>query len=97
MIKVLFESGLLKVGDKVYLKPAIEQGHERNLAMAEIVNERQNRLERVDDANLYSFSKLRKILTEELELSEVKPNWGFTVKHDWITEDGKELAELKNE
>ena len=45
----------------------------------------------------YSFSKLRKILTEELELSDVNLNWGFTVKHDWITEDGKELAELKNE
>ena len=45
----------------------------------------------------YSFSKLRKVLTEELQLVDVKPNWGFIVKHDWIREDGKELAELKNE
>ena len=45
----------------------------------------------------YSFSKIRKILTEELELIDVRPYWEFTVKHDWITEEGKELAELKNE
>ena len=85
------------VCDNVYLKLAIEQGYEWNFAMVEIVNDRQNCFKRVDYSNLYSFRNLRMVLTEELELVDVKPNWGFTVKHDWITEDERELAELKNE
>jgi hypothetical protein len=97
IIKQLFELNRLKIGDKVILKPAIEQGHSRELATAKIVNTRQNCLERNGEDKLYSFSKLRKILTKELELEDVKANWGFTIKHDWTTEEGKELIELLNE
>ena len=97
IIKQLFELNRLKVGDKVVLKPAIEQGHSRELATAEIMTIKQNCLKRNGEEKLYSFSKLRKILTDELELEDVKANWGFTIKHDWTTEDGKELIELLNE
>lgn len=97
IIKQLFELNRLKVGDKVILKPAIEQGHSRKLATAEIMTIKQNCLRRNGEEKLYSFSKLRKILTDELELEDVKANWGFTIKHDWTTEDGKELIELLNE
>lgn len=97
IIKQLFELNRLKVGDKVTLKPAIDQGHSSDLATAEIMNTRQNCLKKIGEDKLYSFSKLRKILTQELELEDVKPNWGFSLKHDWVNEDGKELNELLNE
>ncbi len=97
IIKQLFESNLLNVGQKVVLKPAIEQGHEKDLVTAEIVNDRQTCLKRSGDDKLYSFSKLRKILADELDLEDIRPNFGFSLKHDWTTEDGKELIELIDE
>lgn len=97
IIKQLFELDKLKIGDKVILKPAIDQGHPRDQATAEIVNERQTCLKRPGEEKLYSFSKLRKTITEELELEDVKPNWGFSLKHDWTNSEGKDLVELLNE
>ena len=97
IIKHLFESEKLHVGQKIILKPAIEQGHESKKVTATIVNNRQNCLRREGDTKMYSFSKLRKIWTEELDLRDVKPNWGFSLKHDWISEENKELADLANE
>lgn len=90
----LFESGKLQIGDKLILKPAKEQGHDIGKVTAEIVNNKQSCLKRSNDDTLYSLSKLRKVLTNELNLRDVKPGWGFALKHDWITEDGKDLAEL---
>lgn len=95
IITKLFDAGLLKIGQKVILKPAIEQGHNRELATATIVRNGQNCLQRTNDKETYSFSRLRSILTSELALKEVRPEWGFTLKHDWITEDNKELSELE--
>ncbi len=46
---------------------------------------------------MYSFSKLRRILTDELELEDVKKFWGFGVRYDWITESGKNLSDLLEE
>lgn len=97
IIQQLFDLDLLQIGNKVFLQPAIKQGHSKELTMAEIVNTKQKCLKRNGEEKLYSFSKLRKILTAELELEDVKANWGFTLKHDWVTEDGKELIELLND
>ncbi len=97
IITQLFELNLLRIGQKVILKPAIDQGYDKELATAEIVNDRQTCLKRKDDDSLYSFSKLRKILTEELELKNVRLNWGLSLKQDWTTEDGIKLIDFLNE
>ena len=93
IFKLLFAAGKLKIGQNVLLKPAIEQGHEE-FAMATIKSTRQNCLKWKKHEKLYSFSKLRKVMTEELNLINVKPNWGFSLKHDWTDESGKELNDL---
>lgn len=33
----------------------------------------------------------------ELGLTNVRANWGFGVRYEWITEDGKSLGDLNNE
>lgn len=97
IIKRLFEDGKLKVGDKVILKPAVEQGISKDLVTAEIMNKRQSCLQRNEDSRLYSFSRLRTVLTEELNLENVRPDWGFSLKKDWMSEAGKSLEELLHE
>lgn len=97
IIASLFEQDKLQVGQKVYLKPAIDQGHRKDNVCAEIVSKNQNCLKRKDKEELYSFSKLRRILTDELELKDVKKFWGFGVRYDWITESGKNLSDLLEE
>ncbi len=96
IFKHLFESDKLHIGQKVILKPAIEQGHPIEKATATIINTGQNCLKREGDNKLYSFSKLRTIWTDELNLQDVKPNWGFSLKHDWIDENKRELAALED-
>lgn len=82
IISQLFELGKLKIGDKLILKPAKEQGHDIAKVTAEIVNTKQSCLKRNNDETLYSLSKLRKVLTNELNLRDVRPGWGFAIKHD---------------
>jgi len=97
IIASLFEQNKLQVGQKVYLKPAIDQGHKKDDVCAEIVSKGQNCLRRKDNEELYSFSKLRRILTDELKLEDVNKFWGFGVRHDWITQGGKNLSDLLEE
>jgi hypothetical protein len=94
IITTLFELGKLKIGQKVYFKPAIDQGHSKDKACATIVNTNQACLERKDDATLYTFSGLRFNLTEELGLKDVQKYWGFGVRYDWTDENGRTLSEL---
>lgn len=94
IITTLFELGKLKVGQEVYLKPAIDQGHPKDKACATIVNTNQACLERKGDSNLYTFSRLRFDLTDEFGLKDVQKNWGFGVRYDWVDENGKTLSEL---
>ena len=95
IISKLFETNKLRIGQKVVLKPAIAQGIEKDFVTATIVRLGKNCLQREGDKKIYSFSKLRAILTRELNLTDVKPEWGFTLRNDWTTEDGKTLAELE--
>lgn len=96
--KVLFDTQKLKIGDKVYFKPAIDGGCDKNNPQisAEIVNLGSNCLRRQNENTTYSFSKLRKIITKELDL-DIKANWGFGVRYDWVTADGVNLSDLLNE
>jgi len=94
IISKLFESSKLKVGDKVILKPAIEQGIDKQLVTAEIFRIGRKCLILNDSSKTHSFSSLRAYLTEKYDLKNVKPEWGFTLKNDWIIEDGRTLEEL---
>jgi hypothetical protein len=97
IITSLFDLGKLKKGDLVFLLPAIEQKQDRINSCAEIVNLNQNCLKRKNDDRLYSFSRLRKIIVSELQLENVRENWGFSIKYDWIVEDGRNLSQLLKE
>jgi hypothetical protein len=97
VIVTLFESGKLKVGQKVYLKPAIDKGHSKDKVSATIVNTNQKCLQRGGDDNLYTFNGLRFIITEELGLKNVQKYWEFGVRYDWVIENMKSLSELLDE
>jgi Predicted nuclease of the RecB family len=97
IIATLFELGKLKVGQKVYLKPAIDKGHSKDKVSATIVNTKQKCLQRGGDDNLYTFNGLRFILTEELGLKNVQKYWEFGVRYDWVVENMKNLSELLDE
>jgi hypothetical protein len=90
----IFELGKLKTGQKVYLKPAIDQGHPKERVCATIVNTNQACLEREGNDTLFTFSGLRRILTEELGLKDVRKYWGFGVRYGWVDENMTNLSEL---
>jgi hypothetical protein len=94
IITTLFDSGKLKVGQKVYLKPGIDKGHSKDKVCATIVNTNQKCLQRDGDDNLYTFNGLRFILIEELGLKKVRKYWEFGVSYDWVDENMKNLSEL---
>jgi hypothetical protein len=97
IIATLFESGKLNVGQKVYLKPAIDKGHSKDKVSATIVNTNQKCLQRGGDDNLYTFNGLRFILTKELGLKNVQKYWEFGVRYDWVVENMKNLSQLLDE
>jgi hypothetical protein len=97
IIATLFESGKLNVGEKVYLKPAIDKGHSKDKVGATIVNTNQKCLQRGGDDNLYTFNGLRFILTKELGLKNVQKYWEFGVRYDWVVENMKNLSQLLDE
>jgi hypothetical protein len=90
----LFDSNKLLIGQKVILKPGVEQGIDKHLVTAEIVQLRTKCLKIKGSAQTYSLSGLRSYLTKKYNLKDVKPNWGFSLKDDWIVENGQTLAEL---
>lgn len=96
--KVLFDTQKLKIGDKVFFNPALDNGYDKDNPQisAEIVNLGGNCLRRENENITYSFSKLRKIITEELNL-DVKTNWGFGVRYDWVTANNTNLSDLLDE
>lgn len=96
IITKLFNSNKLAIGQKVILKPAVEQGIDKELVTATIVRMGRNCLQRQGGSKLYSFSSLRSKFTKEHNLIDVRPEWGFTLRHDWITENGKTLDELEH-
>ena len=96
IVSKLFETKKLQIGEKVILKPGLEQGIDRILITAEIVRQGKKCLKMEGDENFYSFSSLRGILTKKYNILNVKPEWGFTLRNDWIIENGKTLSELEN-
>lgn len=98
IFRILFDTQKLKVGDKVFFKPAMEKGFGKDdlRISAEIVNLGINCLKRQGENNTYSFSRLRKIISQELDL-DVAFGWGFGVGLDWVTEKNTSLSDLLNE
>lgn len=94
IVTKLFNSNKLKVGQKVFLKPAINQGIDKELVTATITKTGRNCLQIKGDSKFYSFSSLRGKFINEHKLSDIRPDWGFNLRHDWITEKGKTLNEL---
>lgn len=94
IVTKLFNSNKLKVGQKVLLKPAIDQGIDKELVTATITRSGRNCLQIKGDSKFYSFSSLRGKLINEHKLVDIRPDWGFNLRHDWTTEEGKTLNEL---
>jgi tRNA(Leu) C34 or U34 (ribose-2'-O)-methylase TrmL len=98
IIKELFKSNKLQIGQKLVFKPAQELGQYNETDFTAIIkNDQTNCLKRAKDSQCYSLSKLRAIIVNELGLTNVRANWGFGVRYEWITEDGKSLGDLNNE
>lgn len=97
IVAQLFDADKLKVGQKLYFKPALDQGIERKLVEAEIVNKNQSCLKTNESDELFSFSKLRFVWTDEFQLKDVRKYWGFGVRFDWIDENGKSLSDILEE
>lgn len=96
IVTKLFNTGKLYVGQTVVLKPGIDQGISKDLVSAVIIRKGKKCLKMNNDDKHYSFSSLRGILTIRYNLKDVKPEWGFSLRNDWITEDNLTLAELEN-
>lgn len=95
--KVLFESGKLNIGDELVYKPALASGilptDPRIIATVDAST--RNCLRRKSDkSGPYSFSKLRRVIVEDLKLPDINPDWGFGQKNEWQLKDGRLLAEL---
>lgn len=97
IISILFSKNKLRLGQRVYLKPAIDHGINKEEVSAKIDNMNQNCLRIKGSVDLFSFSKLRKIFIEKYDIPGVRKNWGFGVKYDWIDEKGKSLFDLNKE
>lgn len=99
IITKLFELNKLKVGQTLIYQPAIDKGQPKNDKMirATIVNTEINCLKREGETETYSFSRLRKKIVEELNLTEIRKFWGFGVRYEWVTDNGKRLIDLLEE
>lgn len=97
IISTLFKEEKLVVGQRVFLQPAIDQGHDKRRASAVIMNQNQSCLKIEYSDTLYSFSGLRRFLTDKLNLTGVRKYWGFGVRYEWVTEEGKRLVDLLEE
>lgn len=95
IVKELFYQSKLKIGDKVFFKPALDNGLTKSddRIFAEIVNTDIDCLKRTSDDETHSFSSLTKIISKELSLN-VNFNWGFGMRNYWVNENGKTLSEL---
>lgn len=95
IISKLLENGKLQVGQRVVLKPGVNQGIAKDLVSALITRKGKKSLKLDNENDLYSFSSLRSILTVRYSLKDVKPEWGFSLRNDWMNENGITLAELE--
>jgi len=96
--KKLFEQNKLYIGMKVYFGPGAELLGSINdsTIIATIENNSTKCLKYMNDNQLYSFSSLRKKITKDLNIENVKANWGFGGKYDWYSlDDRKALVELE--
>lgn len=96
--KKLFEQNKLYIGMKVYFGPGAEllNSVDDSRIIASIANNSTKCLKYMNDSQLYSFSSLRKKITKDMNIENVKANWGFGGKYDWYSlDDRKALVELE--
>lgn len=96
--KKLFEQNKLYIGMKVYFGPGSEllNSVDDSRIIASIANNSTKCLKYMNDSQLYSFSSLRKKITKDMNIENVKANWGFGGKYDWYSlDDRKALVELE--
>jgi hypothetical protein len=83
---------------KVYFGPGAEllNSVDDSRIIASIANNSTKCLKYMNDSQLYSFSSLRKKITKDMNIENVKANWGFGGKYDWYSlDDRKALVELE--
>jgi len=97
--KKLFAAGKLKVGQKVILFAAIDQGvsKDNDKINAEIVNTTMNCLKRKNDEEIYSFHGLRYKIVKEFGLKGLNENHAPGAADQWGLEDGRRIRELIDE
>lgn len=96
IIAQLFDLKKLKVGDVLYYQPAIDNGALKTNPQikATIVTTGTKCLQREGENEIYSLSRLRRKIVEELNLKDIKKNWGFGTRFEWVTEDETKLNDL---
>lgn len=96
IVSQLFDLKKLTVGQTLFYQPAIEIGIERNnpKVKAKIINTGMNCLQREGETEAFSFSKLRQIIVDEFNLTEIRKFWGFGIRYEWVTENGTSLIDL---
>jgi len=94
--KKLFEENKLTIGMELYFNPGVEalQNKSDKRVIAKVENTSTKCLKYCDN-ELYSFSSLRKKIANDLNLVNVKANWGFGGKFDWYTKDNTPLTDLE--
>lgn len=96
IISQLFELDKLKIGQIVVYQPAVDKGVsiENIKIKAKIIKKGGNCLQREGEIETYSFSKLRRIIVDENNLTEIRKFWGFGIRNEWVTEEGTKLIDL---
>ena len=99
IITQLFDQNKLTVGQVLIYQPAIDNGASVSdpKVRATIINKGMNCLQRQGETEAYSFSKLRRIIVDEFNLTEIRKFWGFGIRYEWVTENGTKLIDLLEE
>jgi|SRR5690554_1129672 len=99
IITQLFDQNKLTVGQVLIYQPAIDNGASVSdpKVRATIINKGINCLQRQGETEAYSFSKLRRIIVDEFNLTEIRKFWGFGIRYEWVTENGTKLIDLLEE
>lgn len=93
IVSQLFDLKKLTVGQTLFYQPAIEIGNNPKVK-AKIINTGMNCLQREGETEAFSFSKLRQIIVDEFNLTEIRKFWGFGIRYEWVTENGTSLIDL---
>lgn len=95
LIKQLFEEQKLNIGDIIFLDSDFCKKLPRRQIQARITNLGVRCLQIDDEAQLFSLSGLRKYLVNKLNITDINPDWGFSLKNDWKTIKNEQALTLE--